>query len=56
MISFLQYNNPIPGKNGMIFSIDNVVLDLYLSNLGDRDQLMKLLEQLPLKYAVDVQH
>lgn len=40
----------------MIFSIDNVVLDLYLSNLGDRDQLMKLLEQLPLKYAVDVQH
>ncbi len=40
----------------MIFSIDNVVLDLYLSDRKHRDQLMQLLEQLPLKYAADVQH
>lgn len=56
VISFLKYNNPIHEKNGTTLSIDNIVLDLYLSNPHDRDQLMQLLEQLPLKYAADVQH
>lgn len=55
MIPFIKYKNPIE-KNGMVFSIDNIVVDLYLSNPEHRNQLMKQLEKLPLENVVDVQH
>ncbi len=35
-------------------SIDNVVLDFYISRQNARDRLMTLLDRLPIKYAVDV--
>lgn len=52
----LKYKNPIESKNRSILSVDNVVIDLYLSNYLHRDQLMKLLDQLPMQYVTDVQH
>lgn len=40
----------------MILSIDNVVLDIYISAPKARDSLMALLDKLPIQYAVDIQH
>ena len=40
----------------MILSIDNVVLDIYISAPKARDSLMDLLDKLPIQYAVDIQH
>lgn len=56
VIPLLKYKNPIESKNRFILSIDNIVLDLYLSNQLHREQFMELLEQLPMKYVADVQH
>lgn len=56
MILLLKYKNSVESKNNIILSIDNIVIDLYLSNQLHRDQLMRLLEQVPLRYAAEVQH
>ena len=52
----LRYHNPITTKTGLILSIDNVVLDLYISNRTARDGLMALMDNLPIKYSVTVTH
>lgn len=52
----LNYKNPIKTKDKLILSADNIVLDLYLSNQVHREQFMRLLEQLPFQYEVDVEH
>lgn len=54
--TLLEYKNPIIRKDGTTLSIDNIVLDLYLSNRVHRDQLMRLLEQLPIRYEAEVSH
>ena len=50
----LHYHNPIRTKDNLTFSIDNVVLDFYISRPEAREQLMTLMDRLPIKYAVDV--
>lgn len=50
----LHYYNPIRTKDNLTLSIDNVVLDFYISRPDARDRLMLLLDHLPIKYAVDV--
>lgn len=49
--------NPSPIKTDNItLSIDNVVLDLHISNPAARDELMHLLGNLPITHAVEVTH
>ena len=55
MVAFLQYHNPIKTGN-LILSIDNIVLDLHISSPTARDELMHLLEKLPITHAVEVTH
>ena len=55
MVAFLQYHNPIKTGN-LILSIDNIVLDLHISNPTARGELMHLLEKLPITHAVEVTH
>ena len=52
----LQYHNLITAKNGLTLSVDNIVLDLYISAPAARTALMKLLDALPMRYAVEVTH
>ena len=40
----------------MTLSVDNIVLDLYISAPAARTALMKLLDALPVHYAVEVTH
>lgn len=56
VIPLLKYKNSIESKNRTILSVDNIVIDLYLSNYLHRDQFMKMLDQLPMRNAVEVQH
>ena len=55
MVTFLLYHNPIKTDN-ITLSIDNVVLDLHISNPAARQELMLLLEKLPITHAVEVTH
>ncbi|MBO4973242.1 MAG: hypothetical protein J6D17_00475 [Bacteroides sp.] len=50
----LHYHDPIHTKDNLTLSIDNVVLDLYISHPDARDRLMVFLDDLPIKYAVNV--
>lgn len=50
----LHYHNPIRTKDDITLSIDNVVLDLYISRPDARERLMLLMDELPIKYAVNV--
>ena len=52
----LQYHNLITAKSGLTLSVDNIVLDLYISAPSARIALMKLLDVLPIHYAVSVTH
>lgn len=52
----LRYHKPITSKSGLILSIDNVVLDLYISNPTARDGFMSLMGSLPIRYSVAVTH
>lgn len=52
----INYHNPIKTDDGLILSIDNVVLDVYISAPKARDALMELLDKLPIQYAVEVVH
>lgn len=52
----LQYHNEICTNENLTLSVDNVVLDLYISNPQSRDNLMALMGVLPVKKAVNVVH
>jgi len=52
----MQYHNAIRTGNNLTLSVDNVVLDLYISAPAARNRLMKLLETLPITHAVEVTH
>lgn len=52
----LQYYNEIRTDDNLILSIDNIVLDLYLSRPEARDRFMALMNLLPIEYAVNVVH
>ena len=52
----IKYQNPVHTADGLVLSIDNVVLDLYISAPKSRDSLMVLLDRLPVQYAVEVVH
>ena len=43
-------------KDNLTLSIDNMVMDLYISVPPARDQLMLLLDKLPISHAVEVNH
>ena len=51
----IKYYNKIQSGN-LTLSIDNIVLDLYVSAPPARDQLMVLLDKLPITHAVEVVH
>lgn len=51
----LKYYAPLR-VGSLTFSIDSVVMDLYVSSLPARDCLMALLDKLPINYAVAVKH
>lgn len=55
IIKMIKYHNPIRAGN-LTLSIDNIVMDLYISRPADRDRLMHLLESLPITHAVEVTH
>lgn len=52
----LSYYRPTLTEENLTLSIDNVVLDLYISLPEAREKLMKLLSVLPIQYACDVIH
>lgn len=51
----IKYHNPIRAGN-LTLSIDNIVMDVYISRPPDRDRLMRLLDSLPITHAVEVTH
>lgn len=52
----MEYHNKIITNEGFTLSIDKVVIDYYLSNLGARNNLINTLDTLPIRYAVNVTH
>ena len=54
-ITFLTYHNSFKSGN-LTLSVDNIVMDLYISRPPDRERLMHLLETLPITHAVEVTH
>lgn len=55
VITFLLYHNSFKSGN-LTLSVDNIVMDFYISRLADREGFMHLLERLPFTYAVEVTH
>lgn len=49
----MDYYRPIHTDDGLTLSIDGLVIDYYMSNSRDRDELAKLLSNLDLQYAVN---
>lgn len=56
MITILRYYNAVSTRDGLTASIDNVVLDVYISRPEARDRFMKLLSEIELRYSVTVVH
>lgn len=52
----ISYHNEIHTNDNLVLSIDNVVLDLYISLPQARDNLMALMGSLPVVNAVNVVH
>lgn len=52
----ISYRNNICTKDNLTLSIDNVVLDLYISLPQARDNLMSLMGLLPMEKAVNIVH
>ena len=52
----ISYHNEIRTNDNLVLSIDNVVLDLYISAPQARDKLMLLMGSFPIEYAVNVVH
>ena len=55
VMKFSKYNNPIYTDN-LTLSIDNIVMDLYISRPPDRERLMHLLETLPFTAEMTLKH
>lgn len=51
----IKYHDKIQSGN-LTFSIDNIVMDLYISSQSARNQLMALLDKLPVSHAVEMVH
>lgn len=56
VILLLHHYNPITAADNLILSIDNIVMDLYISAPPARDQLMVLLDKLSITHAVEVKY
>lgn len=54
-MTFLSYHNSFKSGN-LILSVDNIVMDLYISRPPDRERLMHLLETFPFTHAVEITH
>ena len=54
--SLLKYYKEIKTKEGFTLSIDMVTIDYSISSSAARDELAKILDNLPLLYAVEVRH
>lgn len=52
----LSYHNEIRTNDHLVLSIDNVVLDLYISLPEVRERLMALMDSLPIMLSVNVVH
>lgn len=52
----LQYYNPIHTKDDLTLSVDNVVIDFWITNPTKRDMLMTLLDRIQFVYTVNVTH
>lgn len=52
----MKYYKEIKTKEGFTLSIDMVTIDYSISSSAARDELAKILDNLPLLYAVEVRH
>lgn len=52
----MNYYRPIITDDGLTLSLDGLIIDYYLSNPADREELSKILSTLDLKYAINVRH
>ena len=52
----MHYYHQINTQNGLIVSIDNIVLDFVIHRQNDRDRLAKLLDAMPITQQVDITH
>lgn len=52
----MDYYRPINTNDGLTLSIDGLVIDYYMSNPQDRDELAQMLSTLDLRYAVNSRH
>lgn len=52
----LPYHSPLKSNDGLIYSVDNIVMDFYISNPAARSALVAMLDNLPIQYAVEVTH
>ena len=52
----MDYYRPINTNDGLTLSIDGLVIDYYMSDPKDRDEFVKMLSALDLRYAVNSRH
>ncbi len=52
----MNYFRPVITDDGLTLSIDGLIIDYYLSNPADREELSKILSTLDLNYAVNIRH
>lgn len=52
----MKYNKEIKTQEGLILSIDMVTIDYSVSSPAAREALIRLLDTLPMLYAVEVRH
>jgi len=52
----MNYFRPVITDDGLTLSIDGLIIDYYLSNPTDREELSKILSTLDLNYAVNIRH
>ena len=52
----MEYYRPISTDDGLTLSIDGLVIDYHIGNAAERDELVRLLSTLDLRYAVNIRH
>lgn len=52
----MNYYRPLQTPDGLTLSIDGLVIDYYLSDPKDRDELAQMLSELDFRYAVNSRH
>lgn len=52
----MDYYRPIYTNDGLTLSVDDLVIDYYMSNPKDRDEFAQMLSTLDLRYAVNSRH